>query len=369
MRTTGILLSLLLGAALPLGAQPMSENEFTTCKQLFARNARPFGTAMKDESQSRGTERFQESRLPLGASDVAPLVTSAATLVTGEKDGRGVATYSHNQQTSDGRTNDWSLSVSVPFSKSEGQAVFASPNGLSGDVVATGAFSRFGWDLEIQDYGDALCQVCKEQGVRLLDCDPDNLRIVLQNRGRTEQEINEAIGDLGELLFGTATAWFWGFEASAGRKERSFFEPAGTKSKEDRIGHSFSLTGGWLLGSGHLYLKATEKRDFKDKASATLCTPITGSVLESCSSLPLGEADKVDSTIGSAEYRWFFPRLAISPSAQFDFEESIWGFQLPVFLTRDGSGKFTGGVRFAWRSDERDLITTVFVSRGLEGMP
>ena len=140
MRTTGILLSLLLGAGLPLGAQPMSENEFTTCKQLFARNARPFGTAMKDESQSRGTERFQESRLPLGASDVAPLVTSAASLVTGEKDGRGVATYSHNQQTSGGRTNDWSLSVSVPFSKSEGQAV-KTPN--PGATLSAGATTLF----------------------------------------------------------------------------------------------------------------------------------------------------------------------------------------------------------------------------------
>ena len=37
MKTTGILLSLLLGVGLPLGAQPMSESEFTTCKQLFAR--------------------------------------------------------------------------------------------------------------------------------------------------------------------------------------------------------------------------------------------------------------------------------------------------------------------------------------------
>lgn len=369
MRTTRILFSVLLLTALALGAQPMTPADVTTCEQLFAQNARLFGTTMRDESQARGTERFQESRLPLGASDVAPLVTSAASLITGEKDGRGVATYSHNQQTSDGRTNDWSLSVSVPFNKSEGQAVFASPNGLSGDVVATGAFSRFGWDLEIQDYGAALCRVCQEQGVSLLECDPDNLRIVLQNRGRTEKEIDEAIGDLGERLFGTATAWFWGLDGSVGRKERSFFEPTGAKSKEDRLGHSLSLTGGLLLGSGHIYLKATEKRDFKDKQSATLCTPVSGSVLESCSSLPLGEADEVETTIASAEYRHFFPRLAISPSAQFDFEESIWGFQLPVFLTRDGNGKFTGGVRFAWRSDERDLITTVFVSRGLEGVP
>lgn len=113
-------------------------------------------------------------------------------------------------------------------------------------------------------------------------------------------------------------------------------------------------------------MRATGKRDFKDRDSATLCSPITGSVLESCSSLPLGEANQVESVVAAAEYRHFFQTLALAPSAQYDLEESVWGLQLPIFLTRDQKGAFTGGVKFGWRSDERDLITTVFVSRGLE---
>ena len=347
------------GSRADLNRRPMTQVEVDFCLSQF----NEFGQAQQMMSSAAGS--FQESKLPLGASDVAPQVTQAASLITGEKDGRGVATYSLTQQISTGRTNDWALSVSVPFNKSEGQAVFASLNGLSGDVVANLAFSSFIWDLEPKAYGAALCRVCQELNLSLKECFPENVESILKERGQME----EAIGSLEDKLFGTASAWFWGLDGSVGRKERSFFEPTGDKSKEDRLNHSFSLNGGWLFKSGHLYLKGTRKRDYRDKASATLCTPITGSVLESCSSLPLGEADQVDSTVASAEYRQFFPRLAVSPSAQFDFEESIWGFQLPVFLTRDGNGKFTGGVRFAWRSDERDLITTVFVSRGLEGVP
>jgi hypothetical protein len=385
MRTTRILVSTALLAlfACQVGAQqpevtsdppaevnpltdPMTPEQLKLCLNKFRQNSSLITAENKEEIQIQGTERFHETTLPLGASEVGPLVTTAVSLITGEKDGRGVLSYSRNDQTSDGRINDWSLKVSAPFNKAEGQASLASLSGLSGDIVASAAFSHFVWDIEPAAYGDAICQECMRQRVPLLKCDLEDLKKTLKERGQPEKEVEEVIESLGSKLFGAATSLFWGGEGSVGRKERSFFEPAGTRSKEDRSGYSLALTGGAMFESWSLYGRVTGKRDYKDRSSATFCSPITGSVLESCSSLPLGEAAKVESTVAALEARRFFGTLAVAPSAQYDFDSSIWGLEVPVFLTRDQKGAFTGGVKLGWRSDERDPIATVFITKGLE---
>ncbi|HVG10419.1 MAG TPA: hypothetical protein VNM67_22125 [Thermoanaerobaculia bacterium] len=344
---------------------PMTSEEFKLCVEQFS-EAPTLSAEDKEEIQLQGTDRFQTTKLPLGASDIGPQVTTAVSLITGEKDGRGLLSYSRNDQTSDGRINDWSLKVSAPFNKAEGQASLASLSGLSGDIVVSGAFSRFTWDIEPSDYGAALCQECMTQRLSLLECNLADLKTTLEKRGSTAEEIEEAVESLGSKIFGTTTSWFWGGEGSVGRKERSFFEPAGTKSKEDRSGYSLALTGGAMFESWSLYGRVTGKRDYKDRSSATFCSPITGSVLESCSSLPLGQAAKVESTVAALEARRFFGTLAVAPSAQYDFDSSVWGLEVPVFLTRDQKGAFTGGVKLGWRSDERDPIATVFITKGLE---
>lgn len=344
---------------------PMTPKQLELCISMFGQNS-SLTDGNKEEIQVQGTERFHETTIPLGASEIGPQVTTAVSLVTGEKDGRGLLSYSRNNQTSDGRVNDWSLKVSAPFNKAEGQASLASLSGLSGDIVASAALSHFVWDIEPAAYGDAICQECMRQRLPLLRCNLEDLKATLKERGQTEKEIEEAIERLGDSLFGASTSWFWGGEGSVGRKERSFFEPAGTRSKEDRIGYSLALTSGVMFESWSLYGRVTGKRDFKDRASATFCSPVTGSVLESCASLPLGEAAKVESTVAAVEARRFFGTLAFAPSAQYDFEASIWGLEVPIFLTRDQKGAFTGGIKFGWRSDERDPIAAVFITKGLE---
>jgi hypothetical protein len=50
----------------------------------------------------------------------------------------------------------------------------------------------------------------------------------------------------------------------------------------------------------------------------------------------------------------------------YDFKEKdgkhLWGFEVPIyFLTTAGTANPTGGVRFGWRSDTKEVTAVVFI--------
>jgi len=312
-------------------------------------------------------EKADETRqgLPLAASEVAPTATTAVALTATDQDGRGVISFASNKQTPQGSTNSLALKVSAPFNQN--QSVLASLAGLSGDIVASGSFSRFIWNISPQAYGDTLCQACQNAGITdLTECNETDLPRILQEKGlATESEIARRMNSLQDALFGRMPGTVLSFEASAGRKERTFFTPDGTKDKEDRSGYSFSALGGMILNGWSAYTRLTGKTDFKENDKATLCTPITDSILQNCTAQPLGEAKKVESLILATEARMFFRGFALAPSVQYDFDSEVWGFEAPLFLVRNADGGFTGGLKLAWRSDQEHLAAAVFVTRAL----
>jgi len=337
--------------------QPTKHLTFDECVALFKQTAE----AKEDEKVAS-----TEAGLPLGSGEVAPLVTTDVSLVAGDKDGRGLLSYSVNSQTSSGQTTDKTIEVSVPFNKDENQAVFASLGGLSGDILLTGAFSRHNWNIHPEAYGQKLCTACQEAGVTPLEnCNLGSLEEKLKETHSAveSRQITQAIED---LLFGSNTGRIWGVEASAGRKERSFFEPDASKVKEDRIAYSFSLTGGLSFKNSSLHGKLVGKRDYKEMNKATFCSTLPGSVLENCTALPFGRAKSTNSLVVAAEDRFFMRDFAFAPSVEYDFESDIWGLEAPIFLVRNDSGDFTGGVKFSWRSDQNDVAAAVFVTKGLK---
>lgn len=304
----------------------------------------------------------REGDLPLAVSGIAPTAKTAAALVASEKDGRGVVSFSRNTESTRGMIDDWTLSVSTPFSKDEGEASIVSLSGVGGDIVASGSFTRFIWNLTPQRYAEQLCRACDEARVeKLIGCSADGISERLQSRGVLQAEAEARAEEVRSALFGVTLGKLWGMEASIGRKERTFFESDTTKKEEDREGYSFALFGGWNFNGWSSYGRITGKRGYKENGEVALCSPVTGSVLEECSSLPFGEAQRVESLVGSAELRRFYDKFAISPSAEYDFESGIWGFQLPIFLLRNKDRDFTGGFKFSWRTDEEDLVGAVFV--------
>jgi hypothetical protein len=92
-------------------------------------------------------QQAEKGRLTLGTSGVAPAVSTAVSLTASDEDGRGLISFASSSQSTTGTQSSSSLTVSVPFNKSKGQAVFATLNGLSGDIDVSGAFSSFTWNI------------------------------------------------------------------------------------------------------------------------------------------------------------------------------------------------------------------------------
>jgi hypothetical protein len=354
---TFLLLSTTLAGAVPVYAQELPVVPFTIEKCISSFNQSIAGEAT----------RVRESKLPLGVSDVAPAETTAVALIASDKDGRGFISFSRDSQSSTGMADNLTLKISSPFNKDENQAVFASLGGLSGDVIASGAFSRFIWDLSPMEYGRKICQACSDAGIKdLLDCNQQSLSEALKAKGIPDSDISKKTDELQAALFGTTVGKLWGMEASLGRQERTFFEADAKKVKDDRAGYSFAAVGGMVFRQWSAYGRLTGKRDYQENDKATFCTSITGSVLENCTSQPFGRAKQVESLILAAEARYFLKSVAFAPSAHYDFKSEVWRLEVPVFLLRDSDGGFTGGFKLAWQSDQRDLVAAIFVTKALQ---
>jgi len=395
-----IVLPISSGATSAVFAQTPPESEIVVpfvldeCIKSFTSPQQAATISVRMENKAEETRQG----LPLAASNVAPNATTAVAIVASDKDGRGVISFSPKRPVQGRATNNWSLEISAPFSKQDNQAVLASLAGLGGDIVASGSFSRFLWDISPADYGRAICQECARVGIRdLLLCSQFGLRQVAKQRhldelkrqrpsdssapqeirqedleklDATAEELAQRESDvldakLQDALFGRLASKVWSLEASVGHKERTFFTPAAEKEEEHRAGHSFSAVGGLVFQSWSTYTKLTGKRDYKENDKATLCKPITGSILENCTSQPLGRAKEVESLILATEGRFFFRGFALAPSVQYDFETDVWGFEAPLFLIRNSDDRFTGGFKLAWRSDQDNLVAAVFITKPL----
>ena len=331
---------------------------FDKCKNLF-KGLEP----EEAERNFKDRQQTEKTRLALGTSGVAPAVSTAVSLTASDEDGRGLISFARASQSTTGTQSASSLTVSVPFNKSKGQAVFATLNGLSGDIDVSGAYSSFTWSINPTLYGEAVCGKCKTLGIGLLDCNLDGIAHALENTKMSPDEIAAMRSAFEDKLFGVSRTW--AAEASVGRGERSYFASDATKQSEDRIGYSASLLGGLLFSRGSLYGKVTGKRDYEDNDPATLCSPIASSVLQDCTSLPLGKASVVDSLVSGLELRYFYPNFALAPSVRYDHESDVWGIELPVFLVRNEQEAFTGGFKLGWRSDQDKVVAAVFVTKAL----
>jgi hypothetical protein len=361
--------ALLFSALTPAYAQTSSSSSdqdlkqqevFDNCIGLF-KGLEPTGDDKAKVFNDR--QQTEKARLPLGTSGVAPAVSTAVSLVASDEDGRGLISFARSSQSTRGTQSTSSLTVSVPFNKSKGEAVFATLNGLSGDIDVSGAFSSFTWNIKPTLYGEAVCGECRDLGIGLLDCNLDGIAKKLENEKMSADEAAAVRSAFEDKIFGVSRTW--AAAASVGRGERSFFASDATKQSENRLGYSASLLGGLLFPRGSLYGKVTGKRDYEDNDPATLCTPITGGLLQDCTSLPLGKAQVVDSLVSGLELRYFFQKFALAPSVRYDHESDVWGIEMPLFLVRNEKDAFTGGFKLGWRSDQHKVVAAVFVTKPL----
>lgn len=347
-------------AAAPVAAQPPTDTanpplppfRLDDCVEsltnaAFAESAKPARLSMEARSCSAAS----------GTGCVAP-VTEVAVL-GGAKDGRAFLRYGGKQK-SPRTTTGGALEVSVPYNKDEDEGVFASLDAISGDVTigATGSYKTWG-SLNAGGYAAALCKMCDEQKVDILHCNPDSLAELLTPQQGRDMERKIVAGAFGRGLVGSSFT----LELEAGRKPREYFDTAAKVVEEDRSTFAVDLSWTGMLKNGTTTLEFVQKRDYKPAKAATLCSAISGSLLEECTTKPRARAQAKDSSVGGVEWKLLLRGFAIAPALQRDFEENVWGAQLPIFLVRDEDGALTGGLRLGWRSDTDDFSAAIFVSK------
>jgi hypothetical protein len=290
------------------------------------------------------------------------------TVLAGEKDGRAVLRYGA-QQVAPSDKATWSLEASVPFDKEDEEGVFAGLKDVNGDITLTGEAGYVSWrPFEYERYISSLCSACARAKVKNLgDCFPENLPTKLKESGMTKQQIERQILAINDAGFGWFVGKALGGKVMVGRKEREFFDSDAKVAKDDRIGFSVGVTGTFFLRNGTAGFQLLQKREFEKAKDATLCTPITeGSLLEECQTKPRSRAEKVESLVGSIEWKIALPNLALVPQLQHNFDKSIWAAQLPIYLVRNEEGQLTGGLRLGWRSDTHDFSAAIFVAQPLK---
>jgi hypothetical protein len=362
LRLSVLMLSALCAlAALPADA---SEEAFTKqgCLDLFAVANKNKGKALFAEEQQR---------TPLGATDVAPDLRTAASFSAGDENGRAYLSLAH--EASDLGDMGFALKVSVPFDKDKSEGVFASRAGVSGDIVLNASMSRYEWRLNISEYADKLCSRCDEKGIKSLkDCRPENPS--LANPGDRSFDSEE----MQQALYGTVAATGWSLEGSIGRKQRKYFDAAGAELEEDRAAVAVSGTLALHLESTSVFGKLTAKQDYKEKNKAQRCSAIEDTMgLESCKQLPLGRAEEVEGLVASLQGVQELADFAVAPTVQYDFEETDWTVVLPIYLiwqpadkeakAEEGPRQWIGGLKLAWTSDgDDDFGAAIFISTPLK---
>jgi hypothetical protein len=94
-----------------------------------------------------------------------------------------------------------------------------------------------------------------------------------------------------------------------------------------------------------------------------VCVPVVGNA-ERCKQGFLAPPDAVDRSLATLEYRLAGEKIGFLLRGTYDFEDDIYGFEFPVYLTKQ-QGKFNGGVKFGWRDDTDDFTVAVFIGAPL----
>jgi hypothetical protein len=119
----------------------------------------------------------------------------------------------------------------------------------------------------------------------------------------------------------------------------------------------------WLL------LVTAEHQDgYEARDEAITCPP--GGVTADCVNGPAGAPEHKISDQISLEYRRDFGELSAALAVTYDARDNLFAAELPIYLVRGDDGAFNGGFKLNWRSDNGDVLASVFVGQSFSlGMP
>ncbi len=137
------------------------------------------------------------------------------------------------------------------------------------------------------------------------------------------------------------------------------------KRSVDHAGYALEADLGSRTASVSWQIGLRSDQSYRARTSQNVCTPAsfgpTGTT--TCANLVVGAPSSVRHTVASVGGAWSFggngaTRLTVSH----DLESGVTGVDLPVWVIPDAKSGPAGGVRFGYRTDDKHITGSVFVS-------
>lgn len=128
-----------------------------------------------------------------------------------------------------------------------------------------------------------------------------------------------------------------------------------TERSTDRTSVAINVTGGFSFGTTGFFLGGgyQYRRDYSDPQKRVICPPgVTTDCPSEIFDLPTADIDHT--TFVLTRFVAPIDLGGVNPLVEvriaYDFEDKLWGLQVPVYFLTNDDGGFRGGVRFTWES-------------------
>ena len=140
------------------------------------------------------------------------------------------------------------------------------------------------------------------------------------------------------------------FVTATGAAPRFEFRTAPGLVKSETRKPAYSVAGGVARIGQQTVLRLGYR--YEDKYTApdeqSICTPISVGIAgaTACEHMVIGPPTQSRKNVVEGEFRWLTGKyFSTSLVARHDFSESVWGFDLPLWVIPDGEGNLGGGFR------------------------
>ncbi len=167
--------------------------------------------------------------------------------------------------------------------------------------------------------------------------------------------------------------WTFGGDVTAGQVTRKFLHADSLEADaiKDITWSASARVGAFKPSLGFVLFAYSYGETLKAAGDPVdICRPVVGATVAgaaSCQSSVVGAPVPKTTSVTTLELRNVLSgRVAWSPSIEYDFKRDASGnrtvaVQVPVyFLSTNGTASPTGGIRFGWRSDTREVTAVVF---------
>jgi len=298
-------------------------------------------------------------------SEVFTASQDPIVLEAGQANGRGVLTLRPEGQCLLDATC-WNLQLAAPIDTGSSLAEFTDLDGLAKDLKLTfeGRWVPGLHPSTLDNFAKSVDNLCNKLGLNE-SCD----------EGDAAKALGRSITDRSADTFGAIRRFrkqarrALTVSGSVSHNSYKYFGTSGEKNETDEVGLSLRLAYSAPFGdtNNRWAASVTAQQDYSDsKIKATHCVNIDGSALQQCEVLPLGEPGESQTVVARAQLQWSVGDAAVvSPMVAYDTDRDVFGLELPVYLLRDSDAMFTGGIRLGWRSDDKQVRASVFISKPL----